>query len=206
ARATPRRCGSWSRPARTSTWPTATVERPGSWRAAAAMTRWSSCWRRPAVAEPGRSGERQRFQTRLAPGEALEAERRDVERARVAVGDQLGHQLSGDGAVHEAVAAEAGDDVQAGDPGHSAHDAGLVRRHLVEARPRPHELGVFQHRRPAHGALHQRLRQAPVEHGAERSRLGPAADAEQNAGTLTPYRDPQVRVDDERRGLRNLLE
>src|SRR4029453_17366079 len=167
ARATPRRCGSWSRPARTSTWPTATVERPGSWRAAAAMTRWSSCWRRPAVAEPGRSGERQRFQTRLAPGEALEVERRDVERARVAVGDQLGHQLSGDGAVHEAVAAEASDDVQAGHSGHGAHDPGLVRRHLVEPRPRAHELSVRQYGRAPDGALPQRLGQAPVEHGAE---------------------------------------
>src|SRR5206468_12464808 len=79
------------------------------------------------------SDEGERLDVGFPAREAAEVERAGVHRHGAAVREHLGHELAGDRAVHEAVAAEAGDDVKAGDAGHRADDAGLVGRHLVEA-------------------------------------------------------------------------
>src|SRR5205823_6433894 len=85
-------------------------------------------------------------------------EGRRVHRDGAAVHERLGHELTGDGTVHEAVAAEAGDDVESRDAGDGADDARLIRRHLVEARVRTHELRLRERGR----AVDRALDDAPV--------------------------------------------
>src|SRR5206468_11493723 len=87
------------------------------------------------------SDEGQRLHVGLAAGEPREVEGGGVHGDGAAVHEHLGHELAGDGAVHEAVAAEAGDDVQSRRAGDGADDPRLIRRHLVEAGVRAHERG-----------------------------------------------------------------
>src|SRR5262245_28312801 len=89
-----------------------------------------------------RSDERERLDVSFAAREPADVERTRVHRDGPAVGEHLGHELAGDGPVHEAVTAEAGDHVEPVGARDGAHDARLIRRHLVEPGPRAHELGV----------------------------------------------------------------
>src|SRR5262249_24829996 len=72
--------------------------------------------------------ERHHLDRNLGAVEALDVEGRDVHGMRASVGDQLGHELAGDGPVHEAVAAEAGQHVETRNLGHLADDAHLIGR------------------------------------------------------------------------------
>src|SRR5258705_6937404 len=56
------------------------------------------------------SYEREGFDVRLAAGEPADVERAGVHGDGAAVHEHLGHELAGDRAVHETVAAEASDD------------------------------------------------------------------------------------------------
>ena len=114
--------------------------------------------------------------------------------------------LPRDGAVHEAVAAEARDDVEPVYLGHRAQDAGLVWRHLVEPGPPAHQRRVGQRGRPPHRPLDERLPEAPVRLRLERRAFVTAPDAEQEARALAPQRDALMRIDDEGRGLGDALE
>src|SRR3989475_2910403 len=110
---------------------------------------------------------------------------RQVEGGGVHGGSAAGHEhlrpeLAGDRAVHEAVAAEAGDDVKSCDAGDRADDSRLVRRHLIEAGPGAHELGVRQRRRPVNRPLDHPWLEAPIDLGAEAIGLVATAVTEQH--------------------------
>ena len=114
--------------------------------------------------------------------------------------ERLGHELTGDGTVHEAVATEAGDDVESRDAGDGADDARLIRRHLVEARVRTHELRLRERGRAVDRALDDARLETAVDLRAEAVGLVATAVTQQQARTFAPEREVLVRVDDERRG------
>src|SRR5204862_7520996 len=129
------------------------------------------------------SDERQRFDVRLATREACEVEGRRVHRDGAAVHERLGHELTGDGTVHEAVATEAGDDVESRDAGDGADDARLIRRHLVEAGVRTHELRLRERGRAVDRALEDARLETAVDLRAEADRLYATAVTPQQART-----------------------
>src|SRR5712692_232440 len=153
-----------------------------------------------------RSGEGQRLDGELAAGEALQGEGRDVHGGRPAVQDHLRHELTGDRTVHEAVAAEPRDHVQARHAGRRAQDARLVRSHLIEAGPTLQQRRVGEGRHAVHRTLDERRGQTPVHVGTERAGLLLAPDAQQQPYPFAPHRDSLMRVDDERGSLGNPIE
>src|SRR5262245_20560779 len=137
--------------------------------------------------------------------EALEIERRDVHGARPSVRHQLGHELSGDWSVHEAVAAEAGDHVEAVEPRDHAQDSHLVRRHLIEPGPGPHDRRVREGGNPPHRTLGHRRHQVQIRGGVERARLTLPPVAHHDSRPLPPDGEAVVVIDDERRLERDRL-
>src|SRR5262245_65985889 len=99
--------------------------------------------------------------------------------------------------MHEAWATESRDHGQPRDARDRAHDARLIRAHLVEPRPGPHELRIRQRRRAMNRALdHPRL-EAPIDLGVEAVRLVPPAVAQEQAGALAAEREIPVRIENE---------
>src|SRR3990172_6235019 len=85
----------------------------------------------------------------LAAGEALQAERGDIDGGRGA-GHELRDDLADNRGVLEAVAGEAVREVEALEALHGAEDRVMVARHLVEPDPRSSQAGLLEGRQDTH--------------------------------------------------------